>query len=183
MTSDTASRPDRIRWIAWGLPAGLIGLPLAALKLVDPAAWEMGDLPAVVVMILVIGLLFEAATRLPARWTYGAGILVGLGTAGLLILGNLAVGFAGSEDNAINGLFMALPVLALCASVFARFRPSGLSKAFVLTAIGQMAAGLAGFTQGYFTGPLTVTFSALWLAAALLFRRSAREGRTARGDP
>lgn len=160
--------------VAWLLPAALILLPLWAMKSADPAAWDAGDLPFAIGMSLFVSFVFEAAIRMPGRWAYAAGALLGAGTAALLVLGNLAVGFAGSEDNAINLVFFAVPVIALVGVVTARLRPSGLWKAMALTAAAQAAAGLFALLQGHFTGPLTVTFCGLWLASALLFRRSPR---------
>ena len=42
---------------------------------------------------------------------------IGLAAAFLLVWGNAAVGFIGSEDNAINGLFFAIPVVGLVGKV------------------------------------------------------------------
>lgn len=42
-----------------------------------------------------------------------------------------------------------------------------------------MVAGGIGYPQEPITGPLTLVFTAMWLASALLFRRAARQGATA----
>jgi hypothetical protein len=174
---------DGLRWVrpcAWGASAMLILLPLFAMKIADPMAWNLADLPFAFVMIAAVGLAFEFALRVPAIWAYVAGSALAVGAAALLILGNLAVGFAGSEDNAINIIFFVIPALALIGSVVVSFRPYGVSIALACAAAAQITAGLIAYYHGHFTAPLTVTFSALWLASSLLFLRSSRVPLTVR---
>ena len=149
------------------------------LKLADPSAWAWADLPFAFVMIAAVGFAFEVALRLPLRWTYRAGAALAAATAFLLTWGNLAVGFAGSEDNPINMIFFAIPAFALAASLAARFRSNGLALAMAGAAAAQLAAGLVAYYYGHFTGPLTVAFTGLWLAAALLFLRASQARVTA----
>lgn len=58
-------------------------------------------------------------------------------SAFLLVWGNIAVGFAGSEDSRINIIFFAVPLVALIGSVSARFRSA--SVAFALIVRGSYA--------------------------------------------
>lgn len=180
MTDTNAERLGRARPLAWGGAATLILLPLLLMKLADPRAWELADLPFAFVMVVAVGLAFEFAVRIPATWAYRAGAAVSVGAALLLIFGNLAVGFAGSEDNAINMIFFAVPALALAGGFAVGFRSHGLSIALACAAAGQLAAGLIVYYYGHFTGPLTVTFTALWLASSLLFLRSSQTAQAAR---
>lgn len=173
----TEANTDRLSWMrpyAWGASATLILLPLLTMKLVDPRAWKFEDLPFAVVMIAAVGVAFEFALRVPVGWTYRAGAALAVGAAFLLTWGNLAVGFAGSEDNRINIIFFAVPAIALAGSMAARFRTPGLATAMVGAAAAQLTAGLIAFYYGYFTGPLTVAFVGMWLASALLFLRSSQ---------
>ena len=174
MTVSIASRPGRIRLLAWGLSAALILLPLWAMKLSYPTAWEPEDMPFAFILIIVVGAVFEFALRVPEKWAYAAGTAVAAGTTGLLILGNLAVGFAGSEDNPINMVFFAVPAVALLAVLVSRFRSRGLARAMAAAAVVQVVAGLIALLEGYFTGPMTVAFSALWLTSGLLFLRASQ---------
>ena len=174
---------DEARWIrplAWGGTAALVLLPLFALRAIDPAAWDIADLPFALIMVAAVGIAFEFALRLPGRWTRRAGTAAALGTAFMLVWGNLAVGFAGSEDNAINAIFFAVPLVALAGSLLAGFRSAGVSVALAAAALAQVAAGIIALFYGHFTGPLTVSFAGLWLASALLFRRAAREPSSGR---
>jgi hypothetical protein len=163
----------RVRWLAWGGTAALVLLPLLAMKALEPNAWALADLPFALVMVAAVGIAFEAALRLPQRWTRRAGAAAAVGTGLLLLWGNLAVGFAGSEDNAANALVVAVPLVALLGSLLARFRDAGVALALAAASLAQVAVGVVLLSQGFFTGPLTVSFAGLWLAAALLFRRAA----------
>lgn len=170
------ARTDRTRLIrlaAWGGGITLILLPLWVWKAIDPDAWDIADLPFALILVFAVGAAFELALRVPPRWTRGAGVTAAVGTGLLLIFGNLAVGFAGSEDNSINSIFFLVPTVALLGSIAARFQPKGIAVALEAAGAGQLAAGVAALIAGYFTAPLTVAFTGFWLASALLFRRSA----------
>ena len=157
----------------------LAPLEAAAQRKADPGAWEFEDLPFAVVMIAAVGLAFESALRLPPGWAYRAGVALAAAVTFLLTWGNLAVGFAGSEDNAINLVFFAVPAVAVAGAFAARFRPAGMALAMAAAAAAQCGAGLVAWIDGYFTGPLTVAFAGLWLASSLLFYRAAEVRGTA----
>lgn len=177
-----AQATDIPRWtrpLAWAGTATLILLPLALMKAVDPNAWATEDLPFAFVMIAAVGISAEVALRLPSRWTGSAGTALTVATGLLLVWGNLAVGFAGSEDNRINLIFFAVPLVALAGSLLARFRAPGIAAALMVTAGAQVVAGVLALAAGHFTGPLTVAFTGLWLVVALLFHRSAQQATAA----
>jgi hypothetical protein len=171
----TLTNPRTIRTLAWGGTAALILLPLALMKALDPNAWALEDLPFACLMIAAVGIAAEVALRLPVRLARAAGTALALATAFLLVWGNLAVGFAGSEDNAINAVFFAVPMVALAGCLLARCRSSGIAAALVATAGAQLIAGIVALAAGHFTGPLTIAFTGLWLVSALLFQRSGAE--------
>lgn len=175
MIAANAGLSGRVRPLAWGGSALLVLAPLLGMKLADVHAWAPEDLPAAFVMIAAVGLAFEFALRVPSRWTYRAGVILAVATAFLLVCGNLAVGFAGSEDNAINRVFLVVPVVALAGGAATGFRAAGLARALAATAFAQVLAAFAAGYDGFFTGPLTVAFAGLWLAGACLFHRSSRE--------
>ena len=179
MTANTTDNARSVRLGAWGGTAALVLLPLFALRAIDRAAWDIADLPFALVMIAAVGIAFEFALRIPVQWAARAGAVAAIGTGLILVWGNLAVGFAGSEDNPINVIFFAVPAVALAGSMLASFRPSGVALALAAAALAQIATGVMALLHGHFTGPLTVSFAGLWLASALLYRRSARQFATA----
>ena len=164
-----------IRIAAWGGGAALILLPLFLLRAIDPTAWDIADLPFAFIMVASVGIAFEFALRIPVGWARRAGAAAAIGTGFMLVWGNLAVGFAGSQDNAINSIFFAVPLVALAGSAVAGFRSRGVAGALIAAALLQVALGVVALFYGHFTGPLTVSFAGLWLASALLFRRAATQ--------
>ena len=163
-----------VRPLVWGGAAALILLPLIAMKLTEEVSWDVGDFMFAVIMVGAVGLAFERAVGMKASWSYRAGAAVGLGAAFLLTWGNLAVGFIGSEDNPLNQMYFAMPAIAFAGCLLARFHARGMAFALAAAAIAQVAAGGIALYLDYFTGPLTVFFTALWLASAWLFHRAAR---------
>jgi hypothetical protein len=58
----------------------------------------------------------------------------------------------------------------------ARFRPQGMARALVATALAQALVAVIALTAGLGSAlVLTGIFMALWLVSAWLFRRAARE--------
>lgn len=168
------TRPFVQRIVIWILCATLIFLPLLALKRADPGAWAPGNLGYAFAMLTALALTLELALRVPAQWSYRTGVAIFLSTSLLLIWGNLAVGFAGSEEEVINLVFLFAPALALAGGLAARFRATGLAASTACAAAVQVAAGLLAYAYGYFTAPLTVAFSGLWLASSIAFARASR---------
>jgi hypothetical protein len=103
----------------------------------------------------------------------------------MLVWMNLAVGLIGSEENPANLLYLAVLIAGFGGAAIARFRPGGMAKAMLLTALVQVlvpvvallafrpavegpeeAAGIAGIIF------LNTFFVLLFLASALLFRRA-----------
>jgi hypothetical protein len=102
---------------------------------------------------------------------------------------NLAVGIVGSTDNPQNQGFFGVVVAAMACTFVARLRPDGMARAMLATAGVQALLGLMVATAPITArvdpmGPqgvllLTGLFTALWLASAALFHRSA--GKQASG--
>ena len=168
-----------VRPAAWGGTAALVLLPLAALRLADANAWEVGDLMFAVILIGAVGLAFELAVRVRPSRAYAAGAALALVAGFLLNWGNLAVGFVGSEDNPLNLVFFAAPLIALSGAIVARFGAAGMAVTMAAAAAAQLAAGVVALLLDAFTGPLTIFFTGLWLASAWLFRKSARRAALA----
>ena len=164
-----------VRPLAWGGGAALILLPLIAKNLTQEVGWEVGDFMFAAIMVGAVGAAFELAVRVRSSWSYRAGAALGLAAGFLIIWANGAVGFIGSEDNPINLMYFASPAIALAGALLARFRAAAMAVAMAAAAAAQAAAGAVALTFDYFTGPLTVFFTGLWLASALLFRRAAGE--------
>lgn len=70
-------------------------------------------------------------------------------TAFLLVWGNIAVGFAGSEDNRINIIFFAVPLVVI-GSVIARFRSASVAFALIVRGSYADRPGVVALVDGHF---------------------------------
>ena len=164
------------RIIGWSAAVAAILLPAVAMQFTREVNWTPFDFIFAIVMIGGTGLLFELAVRGSRSWSYRAAIGIALAAGFLTIWVNLAVGIIGDEDNPANLMFFALVGFAIVASLIARFRASAMLWAMAATAVGQL--GIAGYalSQGMFLPPLvTIMFTVMWTASALLFRQVARD--------
>jgi hypothetical protein len=171
-----AGRVGKVRILAWSGAAALILLPLLAMKFTSEVNWDMEDFTFAIFMIGGVGLAFELAVRVSRNWSYRAGFALALLAAFLLVWGNLAVGFIGSEDNPINGIYFGVVAIALAGSLISLLKPKGMALTMAVTGAAQILAGLVALYLDYFTGPLTIFFTGLWLASARLFHKAAKEG-------
>ncbi|MDB5743172.1 MAG: hypothetical protein JWR68_1487 [Polaromonas sp.] len=167
---------SRWRLAAWGSAAGLILLPLFAMQFTDEVKWSPQDFGFAVAMVVGVGAAYEMAVRMTSNRAYRVAVGLALAAASLLIWANAAVGIIGSEDNAVNLWFDAVPALGLVGAALARFRAQAMARAMAATALAQVMVAVAVFVAGFgFTGPVTVFFAAMWLTSAWLFRKAARE--------
>ncbi|MBB5014779.1 hypothetical protein [Rehaibacterium terrae] len=168
----TGRRSRRWRLALWGAAAGLWLLPLLAMQFTTEVAWGPRDFAVFGAMLAAACGSFELAARASGDRTYLAAVAIALATAFMLVWANLAVGIIGSEDEPANLLYHGVPAVGIVGALLARFRPRGMARALLATAVAQTLVALfAGTPQ---TLALTAPFIILWLASAGLFRRAAR---------
>ncbi len=166
---------NRRRLAAWGAAAGFILLPLLAMQFTQEVNWGAEDFAFAIAMVLGVGVTYELALRMTGNRAYRAGVGVGLAAAFVLIWANAAVGVVGSENNPVNYMFDAVPVVGIVGALIARLRPDGMARAMLATALAQVLAAVIVLMAGLgFTGPITVFFTGMWLISAWLFRKAAR---------
>lgn len=162
--------------------ACLLAVPLVAMQFTPEVSWTPSDFLIAGILLFGAGLSYALVARLGSNGSYrlGAGLAVAAGL--LLIWGNLAVGFIGSENNPANLLYGAVLAVALLGAVAARFRPQGLARAMWATALTQVLVPLVamaiwrpamnlGLVQVLV---LNTAFAGLWAGAGWLFGRAAR---------
>lgn len=163
------------RVLAWSGAAGLILLPLVAMRFTTEVNWSPGDFAFAIVMVGGVGAVFEVAVRLSSSLAYRGGVALALLAMFLLVWINLAVGIIGSEDNPANLMFAAVPVVAILGAAIGRFRPRGMMFAAIGAAVAQAGVAVTAFAlDGTFIVPITAMFCALWLTAAWLFAKAGR---------
>ena len=106
---------------------------------------------------------------------------VALMTALSLVWLSLGVGIIGRDGDPANLIYFGVLAVGILGSLIARFRPHGMSRALIATAIAQTSvAAIALIARlGYpWSGPLELTvlngvFIMLFIGSAWLFRRAA----------
>ena len=137
-------------------------------------------------ILLVLGGVYElwqwlkTRTRM-YRFAFGTGLL------GVLLLGWVsgAVGIIGSENNPVNLMYWAVPIVGFLGILIARLKPHGMAYTLFAAAVVQfsipvialMISPEVSWGNAGVIGVLTVNsvFAALFAASGLLFQRATRE--------
>ncbi|WP_223158066.1 hypothetical protein [Thermomonas brevis] len=174
-----SGRGNGLRPFVWGGAAGLLLLPVAAMRFFPEAGvdWSGADFAVMGALLAAACGLYELGAWLGATRAYRAGFGLAVLAGFLTVWANLAVGMLGDEGNPANLLFLGVLAVAALGSLLARFRPAGMAKAMFATAAAQLAAvGIALATGGFEARELALTacFALPWLLAGWLFRSAAR---------
>jgi len=187
MRENTKSIVSRrgVRWrvIAWSSAAIILMVPLLAMQFTDEVVWGLGDFAIFGALLAGVGVTFELATRKASTTTYRSAVGVALGAAFVLVWVSSAVGVIGAEHNDANLMYVGVLIVGVVGALVARFKPHGMVRALLATALAQLLVAVIALTTGMgSTGPswpldiiaLTGFFAALWLLSAWLFRKAAR---------
>jgi len=155
-------------------------IPLS-MQFTDEIQWN--EALAYIVILLAVGGVYELWQWLKTRdRTYR--IAFGVGLAGVLFLGWVsgAVGIIGSENQPVNRLYWAVPVIGLIGSLVSRFKPRGMALTLFAVALVQFLVpvvaltispevswGNVGVIGVFVTNSL---FAVMFVVSALLFRRA-----------
>lgn len=156
----------------------LLMVPLVAMQFTGEVNWTLFDFLVMGALIVGTGVTFELALMKADTIGYRAASGVALTSAFLLVWVNLAVGIIGSSAQGANMLYFAVLAVGGVGSLAARFRPRGMARAMVATALAHTGVGVAALIAGWGSPVhvvgLTGIFSLLFLASAWLFRNTAR---------
>jgi hypothetical protein len=136
------------------------------------------------IVLLLAGLVCLLVASRSRSGTYKLAAGVAVVASILLVWGNLAVGFIGSEDNPVNLLYAGVLVVGFVGTVVARLQPLGIAKAMFAAALTQFAVPFVALlikqpelTMGVlWVIVLNTLFAGLWVAAGWLFRRASATG-------
>jgi hypothetical protein len=119
---------------------------------------------------------------------YRSAVGVALAAAFILIWLSLGVGIIGRDGDPANRMYFGVLAVGIIGTIIARFRPIGMARALLATALAQTLVAVIALIAGLghpWSGPLELTvlngfFVALFVGSAWLFRRAAH-GRLERG--
>jgi hypothetical protein len=163
------------RIAGWGAGASLLLAPFVAMQFTNEVNWTLFDFIFAGALIGAVGIAFELAVRMTRNDAYRTGVAAALAAVFLIVWANGAVGMIGSEHNPYNLLFIAVIAVALLGAVIAFYRPAGMALTMLVAAVAQACAGMGGLSADPRGAVLSTAFAGLWLLAAALFRKAARE--------
>jgi hypothetical protein len=162
------------RWLAWGGAYSLLLIPLVAMQFTPEVNWTGSDFLIFGLMLGVVGGGLELALRLSSHRAYRAGAGIALGICFFMFWINGAVGIIGSENNPLNRIYEGVILVAFVGALLARLRAGGLVWACGVAALAQLGTVGVALAEGAKEAvPVSVFFTLLWVAAALLFREAA----------
>lgn len=171
------------RIAGWSIPALLLLLPLVAMRFTDEVNWTAFDFLFAALLFGGVGLAFEFIARRSRSLSCRLGAGLAVVTAFLTVWVNAAVGMIGSEDNPYNLVFGGVLLVALIGAVLARLEAAGMTRAMIVTAVAQAAAGAIGLATDALGAAFSIGFAGLWLLSAALFWSAAREKVAAGSAP
>jgi hypothetical protein len=164
-------------------PTALLLIPLAGNMFVDGWVWNAGSFVFAWAMMVGVGLAYRFVTRKAGSVAYRLATGIALMAGFMIVWGNLAVGFIGSEDNPANLLYGTALAVAAIGAVLARFEASGMSRAMFATALAVFLVPVVALVvrPGDFDPGVAQVFGLnfffvlMFAGAGLLFRLAARK--------
>ncbi len=104
----------------------------------------------------------------------------------LLVWLSLGVGIIGRDGDPANRMYFGVLAVGIVGALIARFRPQGMARALIATALAQAAVAVIALAAGLgrpWSGPLELSllngfFVGLFVGSAWLFNRAARAADT-----
>jgi hypothetical protein len=167
----------------------LLLIPALAMQVSDQWDWNLADFVAAAVLLFGAGATYELVAKKMGAAAYRAAVGIAVATGVLLVWVTGAVGIIGSENDGANMMYGGVLAVAAVGALLARWRPAGMARALIATALAQAAVAAVALAAGWGgTEPIwpndilmaTAFFVAAWLASAALFRKAA-SGRPVRG--
>lgn len=163
-------------------PALILLLPLLAMQFTDQVAWGVFDFVFAAVLLMGIGLVY-ALVRKAGNLAYRAAVGIAIATALFLVWMVGALGVIGETGDRADLMYLGVLAVGIVGAIVARFRPEGMARALLATALVQglvaVIALIAGKHEAAISSVaeilgLNAMFVALFIASAWLFRHAAR---------
>jgi hypothetical protein len=191
MATDTnrAGSGFEIGWrlAMWGTAAGLLSLPFIAMRFFPASGvnWTGSDFAVMGVVLTLCCATVELGAWLSGNLWYRAGFAVAVLAGFLLTWVSLAVGIINELSDPANLMFVGVFGTAILGALGSRFKPEGMVRTLIATAVVQILVGVIALIWG--KGIEAIAFgtflSVLWLASAGLFQKSAQSDSTKSPHP
>jgi hypothetical protein len=159
----------------------LLLLSLFAMQVTDQVVWDVADFAIFGALLLGAGVTYELAVRMTSNAAYRSAVGVALAAAFILVWLSLGVGIIGADGDPANLMYFGVLAVGMIGAAIARFRPRGMTRALLATALAQALVAAIALIAGLghpWSGPLEILalngfFVALFVGSAWLFRRAA----------
>lgn len=166
------------------VPTVLLLIPLVGNMFVEGWDWSAGDFVFAWAMMAGVGFAYLFVTSRTGSVAYRIATGIALLAGFMIVWGNMAVGFIGSEDNPANLLYLGVLAIGAIGALIARFAPSGMATAMLAAATALFLVPLVALLvrPGDFEPGVAKVFGLnfffvlMFAGAALLYRRAARKG-------
>ncbi len=154
-----------------------------AMQVTDEVAWGPGDFAFAAALFAGVGLINEVTARTAVNAAFRAAVGVALGAALMLVWVSVAVGIVGETGDPADLMYAGVLAVGTLGAVIARFRPRGMARALLATAVAQALAAVVALILGRHQAPISSLseivglnglFVVLFLASAWLFHRADR---------
>ncbi len=165
-------------------------IPFIAMQFTSEVNWTFFDFIAIGILLFSAGITYEFFASRSGSLAFKGATALAVGTCLILTWINLAVGIIGNENNPINLLYFAIPMILFIGAIRARFNAEALGRtvfvgAFALALIPIIALVInrpSIGTQEELFGILSVLvlnafFVILLVGSGLLFKNASLESR------
>ena len=172
--------------------AFILLLPLLAMQITDEVVWDVADFAVAGILLVGTGLTYALAARKAGNIAYRAAVGVALAPALILLWLMGAVGIIGVEGDRADLMYFGVLAVGLIGAIIARFRPQGMARALLATALAQALVAVIALIAGKHQAPISSVyeilglngfFVALFIGSAWLFRLAARKRPPANARP
>ena len=172
--------------------AFILLLPLLAMQFTDEVVWDPADFAVAGVLLFASGLTYELVARKLGNLAYRAAVGVAVMAALILVWLMGAVGVIGEEGDRADLMYFGVLAVGIIGAVIARFRPIGMARALLATALAQALVAVIALIAGKHQAPISSVFEivglngsfvALFIGSAWLFRHAARQQSRAHAGP
>jgi len=172
--------------------ASILLLPLLAMQFTDEVAWGVFDFAVAGVLLVGTGLAYLLVARTAGNIAHRAAVGVALAAAFMLVFLVGAVGVIGEDGDRADLMYGGVLAVGIIGALIARFRPQGMARALLATALAQALVAVIALIAGKHEAPISSVaeivllnglFVALFIGSAWLFQHAARNQARADARP